>query len=205
MHFILVLCLALSFFARCWSALHHVRICLPLAILYPSPLYPCDSTLWFTLGKGACPTTNYRTTGGSHPLWGRLFWILGGPESLKWSVLRSACWEKGRYSWRQRVGVSTLMLKSSAKCYLICSRLRCHQFTVWVQLTGRIMLMIGSMSGCRKSTIVRLLFRFCEPQQGNIYIAGQNIRDVSLDSLRKSLGVVPQVWGTQHKKQTSSK
>lgn len=55
------------------------------------------------------------------------------------------------------------------------------------------MLMVGSSSGCRKSTIVRLLFRFYEPQQGNIYIAGQNIREVSLDSLRKSLGVVPQV------------
>ncbi len=45
----------------------------------------------------------------------------------------------------------------------------------------------------RKSTIVRLLFRFYEPQQGNIFIAGQNIRDVSLESLRKALGVVPQV------------
>ena len=62
-----------------------------------------------------------------------------------------------------------------------------------VQLTDRMMLTIGSTSGCRKSTIVRLLFRFFEPQQGNIYIAGQNIRDVSLDSLRKALGVVPQV------------
>jgi len=40
---------------------------------------------------------------------------------------------------------------------------------------------------------MRLLFRFYEPQQGNIYIAGQNIREVSLDSLRKALGVVPQV------------
>ena len=38
-----------------------------------------------------------------------------------------------------------------------------------------------------------MLFRFYEPQQGNIYIAGQNIRDVSLNSLRKALGVVPQV------------
>ena len=40
---------------------------------------------------------------------------------------------------------------------------------------------------------MRLLFRFYEPQQGNIFIAGQNIREVSLDSLRKALGVVPQV------------
>ncbi|XP_070769074.1 iron-sulfur clusters transporter ABCB7, mitochondrial [Enoplosus armatus] len=56
---------------------------------------------------------------------------------------------------------------------------------------GKKVAIVGG-SGSGKSTIVRLLFRFYEPQRGNIYIAGQNIRDVSLDSLRKSLGVVPQ-------------
>lgn len=45
---------------------------------------------------------------------------------------------------------------------------------------------------CSKSTILRLLFRFYEPQQGNIYIDGQNIRDIKLESLRKVIGVVPQ-------------
>jgi ABC transporter ATM len=44
----------------------------------------------------------------------------------------------------------------------------------------------------RKSTILRLLFRFYEPQQGNIYIDGQNIRNLKLESLRKVIGVVPQ-------------
>ena len=43
-----------------------------------------------------------------------------------------------------------------------------------------------------KSTILRLLFRFYEPQSGNIYIDGQNIKDIKLDSLRKAIGVVPQ-------------
>uniref|UniRef100_A0A673VLQ5 Iron-sulfur clusters transporter ABCB7, mitochondrial n=1 Tax=Suricata suricatta TaxID=37032 RepID=A0A673VLQ5_SURSU len=47
-------------------------------------------------------------------------------------------------------------------------------------------------SGSGKSTIVRLLFRFYEPQKGNIYLAGQNIQDVSLESLRRAVGVVPQ-------------
>ncbi|XP_076018929.1 iron-sulfur clusters transporter ABCB7, mitochondrial [Genypterus blacodes] len=56
---------------------------------------------------------------------------------------------------------------------------------------GKKVAIVGG-SGSGKSTIVRLLFRFYEPQQGNIYIAGQNIRDVSLDSLRRALGVVPQ-------------
>ncbi|XP_051505400.1 iron-sulfur clusters transporter ABCB7, mitochondrial-like isoform X2 [Myxocyprinus asiaticus] len=56
---------------------------------------------------------------------------------------------------------------------------------------GKKVAIVGG-SGSGKSTIVRLLFRFYEPQQGNIYIAGQNIRDVGLESLRKALGVVPQ-------------
>uniref|UniRef100_A0A7N8Y6X7 Iron-sulfur clusters transporter ABCB7, mitochondrial n=1 Tax=Mastacembelus armatus TaxID=205130 RepID=A0A7N8Y6X7_9TELE len=56
---------------------------------------------------------------------------------------------------------------------------------------GKKVAIVGG-SGSGKSTIVRLLFRFYEPQRGNIFIAGQNIRDVSLDSLRKALGVVPQ-------------
>uniref|UniRef100_A0A8C3AMD3 Iron-sulfur clusters transporter ABCB7, mitochondrial n=1 Tax=Cyclopterus lumpus TaxID=8103 RepID=A0A8C3AMD3_CYCLU len=56
---------------------------------------------------------------------------------------------------------------------------------------GKKVAIVGG-SGSGKSTIVRLLFRFYEPQQGNIYIAGQNIRDISLDSLRRSLGVIPQ-------------
>jgi ATP-binding cassette subfamily B (MDR/TAP) protein 7 len=47
-------------------------------------------------------------------------------------------------------------------------------------------------SGSGKSTMVRLLFRFFEPTSGDIYIAGQKISDVDLDSLRKSMAVVPQ-------------
>lgn len=47
-------------------------------------------------------------------------------------------------------------------------------------------------SGCGKSTILRLLFRFYEPQSGRILIDGQDIRHVTLESLRRSIGVVPQ-------------
>lgn len=47
-------------------------------------------------------------------------------------------------------------------------------------------------SGCGKSTILRLLFRFYDVQEGRITIDGQDIRDVSLESLRKAIGVVPQ-------------
>ena len=47
-------------------------------------------------------------------------------------------------------------------------------------------------SGCGKSTILRLLFRYYDAQEGRILIDGQDIRDVSLESLRRAIGVVPQ-------------
>jgi ABC transporter ATM len=47
-------------------------------------------------------------------------------------------------------------------------------------------------SGCGKSTILRLLFRYYDVQEGRILVDGQDIRDVTLDSLRKAIGVVPQ-------------
>lgn len=47
-------------------------------------------------------------------------------------------------------------------------------------------------SGSGKSTVFRLLFRFYEPQSGRILVDGQDISKVSLESLRKNIGVVPQ-------------
>ena len=47
-------------------------------------------------------------------------------------------------------------------------------------------------SGCGKSTILRLLFRFYDTQEGRIFIDDQDIREVSLETLRKAIGVVPQ-------------
>lgn len=47
-------------------------------------------------------------------------------------------------------------------------------------------------SGCGKSTVFRLLFRFYDSSSGQILIDGQDIKTVTLDSLRRSIGVVPQ-------------
>ncbi|KAG5513602.1 hypothetical protein PMAC_001034 [Pneumocystis sp. 'macacae'] len=47
-------------------------------------------------------------------------------------------------------------------------------------------------SGSGKSTILRLLFRFYEIQSGKILIDGQDICHVTLNSLRNSIGVLPQ-------------
>ncbi|KAH9524993.1 ATP-binding cassette sub- B member 7, mitochondrial [Bulinus truncatus] len=57
--------------------------------------------------------------------------------------------------------------------------------------SGKKVAIVGG-SGSGKSTIVRLLFRFYDPQEGKILINGQEIQEVNLDSLRKAIGVVPQ-------------
>ena len=40
---------------------------------------------------------------------------------------------------------------------------------------------------------MRLLFRFYDPQDGRVLVGGQDIQDVTVESLRKLIGVVPQV------------
>jgi ABC transporter ATM len=47
-------------------------------------------------------------------------------------------------------------------------------------------------SGCGKSTLLRLLFRYYDVASGRILIDDQDVRTVSLDSLRRNIGVVPQ-------------
>ncbi|XP_018350170.1 PREDICTED: ATP-binding cassette sub-family B member 7, mitochondrial [Trachymyrmex septentrionalis] len=57
--------------------------------------------------------------------------------------------------------------------------------------SGKKVAIVGG-SGCGKTTIVRLLYRFFEPDNGNIYINSHNIRDVDLDDLRQCISIVPQ-------------
>ncbi|OAX41496.1 P-loop containing nucleoside triphosphate hydrolase protein [Rhizopogon vinicolor AM-OR11-026] len=47
-------------------------------------------------------------------------------------------------------------------------------------------------SGCGKSTVFRLLYRFYDPSSGRIFVDDQDIHDIQLQSLRESIGVVPQ-------------
>ncbi len=51
--------------------------------------------------------------------------------------------------------------------------------------------LVGS-SGAGKTTLVNLLMRFYDPTRGEILIDGQNIRDVSQDSLRRNIAFIPQ-------------
>jgi ATP-binding cassette subfamily B protein len=47
-------------------------------------------------------------------------------------------------------------------------------------------------TGAGKSTIAKLLARFYEPRSGRITIDGHDLRDVTQESLRRQLGIVPQ-------------
>lgn len=56
---------------------------------------------------------------------------------------------------------------------------------------GEAIALVGA-SGSGKTTFVNLLPRFYDPQSGDIFIDGVNIRDVTLNSLRRQIGIVPQ-------------
>lgn len=45
-------------------------------------------------------------------------------------------------------------------------------------------------TGCGKSTVIRLLMRLYDPDEGNIYINGQNIKSIEKDKLHTKFGVV---------------
>jgi ATP-binding cassette, subfamily B, bacterial HlyB/CyaB len=57
--------------------------------------------------------------------------------------------------------------------------------------TGAFVGLVG-MSGSGKSTLLKLLPRFHDPAEGEIYIDGYDISKASLNSLRSQMGIVPQ-------------
>ena len=56
---------------------------------------------------------------------------------------------------------------------------------------GKTVAVVGP-SGSGKSTLARLLFRFYDVQQGAIRIQGHEVRQLTQQSLRKAIGIVPQ-------------
>jgi len=58
-------------------------------------------------------------------------------------------------------------------------------------LPGQIVAVLGG-TGSGKSSIINLIPRFYDPQQGSITIDGVDIRQAKLSSLRRQIGIVPQ-------------
>jgi len=61
-----------------------------------------------------------------------------------------------------------------------------------LEIKGGSMTAFVGQSGAGKSTIINLLPRFYEPQEGKIFIDQQNIHKISLNSLRKNISLVSQ-------------
>jgi len=56
---------------------------------------------------------------------------------------------------------------------------------------GEVVALVGA-SGAGKTTLINLLMRFFDPNDGRILIDGIDIRGVTLNSLRRQIGLVPQ-------------
>ena len=56
---------------------------------------------------------------------------------------------------------------------------------------GHTVAFVGS-SGCGKSTLLRLLYRFYKPDSGSVFLGGQDLDSLSVESIRNAIAVVPQ-------------
>jgi len=61
----------------------------------------------------------------------------------------------------------------------------------FVMAPGEVVALVGP-TGAGKTTIASLIPRLYDPSQGSILIDGLDLRDVTLDSLRAQIGIVPQ-------------
>ena len=57
--------------------------------------------------------------------------------------------------------------------------------------SGKQLAIVGP-SGAGKSTLLKLIFRFYDVNEGAVLFDGQDVRDLTQESLRKHLGIVPQ-------------
>ena len=56
---------------------------------------------------------------------------------------------------------------------------------------GQTLALVGA-TGAGKSTMAKLVARFYDPTEGRVLVDGHDLRDVSIDSLRSQMGIVPQ-------------
>lgn len=56
---------------------------------------------------------------------------------------------------------------------------------------GEVTAIIGS-TGCGKSTLINLISRFYDVQEGEVLVDGVNVKEMDIEALRKKIGLVPQ-------------
>ncbi len=88
-----------------------------------------------------------------------------------------------------QVSQGTVRFESVSFCY-DPARPILHEVTFEIP-AGKTVAVVGA-SGAGKSTLARLLYRFYDVTAGAITIDGQDIRQVTQASLRRSIGIVPQ-------------
>uniref|UniRef100_A0A0K8VT37 ABC-type xenobiotic transporter n=1 Tax=Bactrocera latifrons TaxID=174628 RepID=A0A0K8VT37_BACLA len=72
-----------------------------------------------------------------------------------------------------------------------------HKFNLTIK-RGQTIALVGS-SGCGKSTIIQLVQRFYDPQEGSVYFNDVDLKDINITWLRERIGVVgqePILFGT---------
>ncbi|CAH8293063.1 unnamed protein product, partial [Schistosoma turkestanicum] len=84
----------------------------------------------------------------------------------------------------------TYYFKDPKDSLLKPGKLICDGLSFKVEPGQRVAIVGGSGTG--KSTIVRLVYRFFDVSSGSVLIGGQDVRSVNLDSLRRSIAVIPQ-------------
>ena len=100
-------------------------------------------------------------------------------------------------SVRDREGAKELRLEGGDVCFdQVYSAYDSRQMTLknisFRARSGEKIALVGETS-TEKSTLLKLLFRLYDVSSGSIKIDDQDIRDVTIQSIRESIGVVPQV------------
>ncbi|CAH8581350.1 unnamed protein product [Dicrocoelium dendriticum] len=80
--------------------------------------------------------------------------------------------------------------KGPGKSNVLMGKYICDDLSFKVNPGQRVAVVGGSGTG--KSTLVRLAYRFFDVNEGSILIGGQDVRSVTLESLRRAISVVPQ-------------
>lgn len=163
-----------------------------LTLLYGGYLVICGS---ITLGKFVAFNTYVMT----------LVWpMIAAGESITILSQGSASWKRVRTMFLKVPDVADDTLTDSEICDIAASiEIRNLHFRYMPQLPevfsglnisipeGSTVGILGR-TGCGKSTLVNLLTRQYNPEPGQIYIGGQDIRSIPLGILRENLACVPQ-------------